>query len=80
MAAQVSHKARRTLLGIVTTSLILAGGYVIADCNSYSNSRIVYVGADAYCGDTGTGCTECTDAGGGSCVTNGESCQPFTKD
>lgn len=74
---QISLRAgRRRLIAVAVTLGLGVAGYVAAECYSYSNSRITYVGGVPYCGDTGGGCTECSDGGGGSCVTNGASCVP----
>lgn len=60
-------------------SFFVAPGSAFAGCQHYSNSRIVYWSGYGYsCGLTGSGCSECTDEDGKSCVTNGSSCEPYS--
>lgn len=69
---------RTRLVGFGFAVLMAVGGYAFAtDCNTYSNSRIQYFNGEAYCGGFGSGCTECTNSGGGACVTNGSFCKPM---
>lgn len=66
--------ARFVLGAACLLAAFFAGPAGADDCYSYPDSKIVYVDGEAYCGGTGSGCTECVDGSGGSCVTNGESC------
>ncbi|MEM7586935.1 MAG: hypothetical protein AAF560_26325 [Acidobacteriota bacterium] len=66
----------RSVVGLFLIGMLGAfGAASLGECERYNNSRIIYIGADTYCGGTGPGCTECW-ADGGSCHTNGESCVP----
>lgn len=67
---------RRARVLFYVAAMLSLGVPVAADtCVEYPNSRIGYVqGYGNVCQNSGTGCTECTNGGGGSCVTNGDSC------
>jgi hypothetical protein len=70
-------KSKRLCLVLIVGVCILSGGWGLsADCNTFPDSAIEPFDGDYYCAGWGSGCTECTNSGGGACVTNGESCSP----
>lgn len=73
----VTAKSRTSWIAAAALASVLGVvGWVFADCTTYYNSRVEYHGGGAICAGSGSGCTECTDSEGGSCVTNGSSCTP----
>ncbi len=69
-------------LGLVGFALVI-GGPVLGDwdqCVTYENSTWTWVqGYGAACGGSGNGCTECSTAGGRTCIdlADGEVCEQF---
>ncbi len=71
-------KRKNFFLSLIIGACVGLGGWGLsADCVTYSNSKIMYFDGIPVCAGFGFGCTECWDEGGGSCVTNGQSCGPF---
>lgn len=66
--------ARSVLGAACLLAAFVAGPAGADDCYTYEDSMIVYYQGVVLCGGSGSGCTECVDGSGGSCVTNGESC------
>jgi hypothetical protein len=72
------------LLALIFVATITFLGHPLqaeTTCYTWSNSDLTYVSGYGWaCGGWGPGCTECVDSGSaGSCVTNGQSCEPFQK-
>lgn len=74
----MTHRSKRKFLILVTALIFLIGAAVAvyAACEPFPNSRPAFIGGQMVCAYTGTGCTECVDGGGSSCVTNGIDCTP----
>jgi hypothetical protein len=70
---------RRHWQVLVTLAVLVAMAALplFADCYQYSNSRVGYISGQAVCMGTGSGCTECANEDGSSCVTTGQSCEPW---
>ena len=69
--------SKRVLLCLLP--VVVAVGVIVvpalAECTTYSNSRVAWIQGQSVCAFSGSGCTECWEDDGG-CVTNGESCVP----
>jgi hypothetical protein len=69
---------------VVLVGLVCSFVYQIVaatTCTRYTNSTPSTIWGMAVCAGSGSGCTECyEEQSGASCVTDGQSCQPWPKD
>ena len=72
-----TFRQRIFLPALLVLGCILGWAAVSAECYNYPNSRVEYHEGQAVCAGSGNGCTECTNGGGGSCVTTGSHCGPL---
>ncbi|MEM8997161.1 MAG: hypothetical protein AAGF23_20425 [Acidobacteriota bacterium] len=74
----LGRDVKKTFIIAVALALAIAGGSTLwADCSTYHDSRMMRITGEWVCAGSGDGCTECTDGGRRSCVTNGMSCKPL---